>query len=202
MNFQGSDYHEVVEEYGVHWNFFFTLAAVKVLSSVIFSHFGSHNALRAALAVGMGHHVLLTYTGIEESYILNSSISRDESFIAANREGIASTVGYLAIYLASVYVGKVIYYSHKPKAEDWLRYGVRAFCQISILWFLLWALQSTPICRRSGNLSYIVWALATNYTLLYIQFAISFFQVCFQQLGLIHGPLICYELKVCFFVFF
>lgn len=40
---KGVDYHEHVSEYGIHWNFFFTLTAVKVsdlrLTSVIWTYF-------------------------------------------------------------------------------------------------------------------------------------------------------------------
>ena len=35
---KGIDYHEHVSEYGVHWNFFFTLAAVRVCTHFLISH--------------------------------------------------------------------------------------------------------------------------------------------------------------------
>lgn len=53
----------------------------------------------------------------------------------------------------------------------------------------------SPSCRRAANLSYSLWILATNYTILWCLGTISLLQAVVQHLGLLHGPLIAYELQ-------
>ena len=91
-------YHENVTEYGVHWNFFFSLAAVRLLSSLIQLMMTRTKTLWVtSLVIAVVYEGFLTF-GLA-SWILSPDTPRD-GVIEANREGLASSLGYLAIYLA------------------------------------------------------------------------------------------------------
>jgi len=98
---KATNYVEHGSEYGVHWNFFFTLAAVTL----------AHTLLRAAArAVGLrltsvvlfivaaalaaAQHYLLTVHGFEAWVMADGA--RD-NVVEANREGLVSMLGYCAI---------------------------------------------------------------------------------------------------------
>ena len=83
-----SNYHEHVTEYGVHWNFFFTLAFVKTISTVIPAQIRPLTLSCSLLVV----YELLLKLGLE-SWILSDSPR--SNLISANREGIFSLFGYL-----------------------------------------------------------------------------------------------------------
>ena len=99
-----SGYPEHVTEYGVHWNFFFTLAAVELLGRGCCALFGLIAAGRpraTALRCGLACAAALTARAlcVDETWVL-SDAARDSLF-AANREGLASAPGYVAIHFAT-----------------------------------------------------------------------------------------------------
>ncbi len=200
FHFIGLEYHEVVEEYGVHWNFFFTLALVKILSGFLFSVVHPTAALLLSFAVSLSYDLFLVQTGFQSDYLLNPAISRRGSLVDANREGLFSSIGYLSIYLASVYVGQVIYRNVRVRETvgDWLLYCGQSGTQVLILWALTYASHTwgNPCSRRAGNLSYVLWALATNYSILWLHLSLNLAQVLLQHSGLLHGPFIHYHLEL------
>ena len=93
-------YHENVTEYGTHWNFFFTLASVRLLSSLVQVMVTSTKAVWVtSVAVAVSYEGLLSFNLAE--WILAPDTPRDNLF-NSNREGIFSSLGYLSIYLAGV----------------------------------------------------------------------------------------------------
>ncbi|GJS53531.1 GWT1-like protein [Tanacetum coccineum] len=83
----GVDYQVHVGEYGVHWNFFFTLAGVAVLTSVI-NVSPKYCGLVGSLVL-LGYQVCLM-SGLN-SYLL--SAERGSDIISQNKEGIYSIFG-------------------------------------------------------------------------------------------------------------
>lgn len=188
----------MVEEYGVHWNFFFTLATVKILSALVFSIVPVSISIKAAIALACIYEIALVLFDIQSKYILNTNIPRNQSLIAANREGIFSTIGYTVIYLASIYVGQIIY-NYKCERRtiyDWCAYAIQTAVQIIVLWILTYTSVNygNSSCRRVANLSYILWILATNFTLLWLCLVLHLVQIICQKIGLLHGPLLYFEL--------
>jgi glucosaminylphosphatidylinositol acyltransferase len=97
ISVKGVDYAEHVTEYGVHWNFFFTLGFLPPFVAVFQSLFAvipSYSIL--AIILGSVYEILLDFTGLT-TYIITAP--RD-NIISQNREGIFSFLGYLAIFLA------------------------------------------------------------------------------------------------------
>lgn len=97
LSVKGVDYAEHVTEYGVHWNFFFTLGFLPpfvALFQSLFSVIPSYPVL--ALLLGSIYEILLDYTTLT-AYIITAPRA---NIISQNREGIFSFIGYLAIFLA------------------------------------------------------------------------------------------------------
>jgi phosphatidylinositol glycan class W len=97
-----TNYQEHVTEYGVHWNFFFTLAVVALLSTLISVRPPLAGALGTILIVG--YQFALQHLGLEH-YILHAP---RVDFVSANKEGICSAVGYFALYLFGVELGHLL----------------------------------------------------------------------------------------------
>jgi phosphatidylinositol glycan class W len=79
-----------VTEYGVHWNFFFTLAVISIVGNSLPLQ-GVHAAI-AAISIAGAYQCALTFTGLE-NYILNAP---RVDLLSANREGVFGCVGYSA----------------------------------------------------------------------------------------------------------
>ncbi|CEQ42998.1 SPOSA6832_04890 [Sporobolomyces salmonicolor] len=97
---KGVDYPEHVTEYGVHWNFFFTMALLPVFGSAL---------ERLAIKLDM-HWVGLIVTGGESPFgicfhQLWALEAPRTSLISQNKEGLVSFPGYLAIYLLGIASG-------------------------------------------------------------------------------------------------
>ncbi|GLE07840.1 hypothetical protein PINS_up019249 [Pythium insidiosum] len=178
LTVKGVNYQEHVTEYGVHWNFYFTLAGVYLLFSLLQLLGGSWatSPLIAAL-LAIGYQVYLTHDGGEE-FILYAP--RDTLF-SQNREGILSLFGYTALYIASVALGRMLFSyfeSHGARAMRNLRamvftLGLGLVILVTAT-FLSNRLVARP-SRRMVNLTYILWVLAEVVFLLLVYCGIQLF---------------------------
>jgi phosphatidylinositol glycan class W len=94
-----ADYQAHISEYGVHWNFFLTMAVVTTVMWML--PLKPLHALPLAAVLALFHQVTL-YMGARD-YILYAP--RTSGFFSANREGIIGSIGYMSIYLFSVAIG-------------------------------------------------------------------------------------------------
>lgn len=158
------DYHEHVSEYGVHWNFFLTLAVVRMLSIVILCFFNPARSWLISMCLALGYQYLLSVHGLRE-FVLTGSDGQGSrvGLLDANREGIFSSIGYLAIYFVGIQVGCFL---QKPRStlRDWLRAVAVLMAVQTLFWFLLKFSENgtESVSRRMANLSYILWMVAFN----------------------------------------
>lgn len=82
ISVKGSGYHEHVTEYGAQWNFFFTLASVKVATSIYFGLLPVSLSWFSAFLIGIGHEFIVTLK--LGAWVLDDHGSR-EGFLNANR---------------------------------------------------------------------------------------------------------------------
>lgn len=142
---KGLDYAEHVTEYGVHWNFFFTLALLPP-SVTLLPRFSPHFM---ALVISCLYQATLEFTSLKV-WILTAS--RDNLF-SQNREGLFSFFGYLAIFL----IGQSIGLDVLPRNRNMKRLFLWS------AWFnLLLFLTRFDISRRLANLPYVLWVSAFN----------------------------------------
>ncbi|XP_033636407.1 phosphatidylinositol-glycan biosynthesis class W protein-like isoform X1 [Asterias rubens] len=162
ISVKNTGYHEHVSEYGVHWNFFFTLAVVIMSSSVCLLIIPPSMSGLFSLAIALGYQHLLSNHGLGE-FVLEGSdgFGSREGLLNANREGLVSCVGYVAIYFAGVWAGRFLLKQRTLFFDWWI-----AFLLLNVVNVLLWVLVAAsstyiqPICRRTANLSYIIWTLS------------------------------------------
>ncbi|KAL3668389.1 hypothetical protein V7S43_006478 [Phytophthora oleae] len=168
LTVKGVNYQEHVSEYGVHWNFYFTLAGVYLVYSFLrlFGNWASSPVMAAFIA--FGYQLYLSHYGGEE-YILTAP--RD-NLMSQNREGILSLAGYTSLYMFAVYAGQSIFSymdSNGSKMHRNMRWLAITLVVIAVfLWlstFLAVRLVARP-SRRMLNLSYLLWVLAESLTLL------------------------------------
>lgn len=143
-----SGYQKHVTEYGVHWNFFITLAFIRLFATAI----NTKRSLLSGLLILSMHEYILSTNGIKE-WVL-SDYSRD-TFVSANREGLVSLPGYIGLYLIGIEIGKLIN-SNK---------SIRLFFKLLLLLSL--SSIATPfldhrygISRRLADLGYCIWIVA------------------------------------------
>ncbi|QRV84885.1 hypothetical protein RhiJN_12901 [Ceratobasidium sp. AG-Ba] len=101
---KGTEYPEHVTEYGVHWNFFITLALLPPVS-VLFHPLIVHIPLSIlGLFVTLVHQIVLNNTPLQLWALGNDR----SSLLSQNKEGIVSFVGYLALHLLGLAIGTLI----------------------------------------------------------------------------------------------
>lgn len=135
-----SGYKYSVSEYGVHWNFFLTLAVLPVSELMI----NKSKRLYAGLGL-LALYQLALLSGLE-SWLL-SDIAPRSNLLSQNKEGIFSTIGYTAIYLLASYfnINRI-----KLIGSTLISLAVYACTQY---------LHLLP-SRRSCNLPYVAWVIA------------------------------------------
>lgn len=113
MVLKGIDYHEHVTEYGIHWNFFITLAITKIVGISILYIFKEKTAWLSGIVLMLMYEISLT-CGLKDWVF--GSVGRD-TFLTANREGIVSCLGYVNLFLVSSYIGHIVHEKYEYKLE-------------------------------------------------------------------------------------
>ncbi|XGW12098.1 hypothetical protein V3C99_013072 [Haemonchus contortus] len=166
------NYPQHVTEYGVHWNFFYTLAVVKVVPVVLPKRF----PLLWAFLFGIFQQTMLM-NGYQE-WILDGENRRDTLF-RANAEGICSLMGYITIYYLADTLAAFISKTG-IRVKSWIECCWRLYV-FSIMFYGMqvvaeWSLGQPS--RRVVNITYIFSAMS------FLTFTLACF-LCVQLFSLI-----------------
>lgn len=191
---KGMDYAEHVTEYGVHWNFFFTLGFLPPFLAVCHSAFAMVRSYEVlALLVGVAYEAVLDFTRLK-AYIFTAP--RD-NILSQNREGIFSLFGYLAIFLTGHAAGMYMLPRESTPTSNATVLSRAGFSQFrkSVVgklaaWSVIWSVLTVfalsyhgcnlQVSRRLANLPYVLWVAAFNCSHLTICCLIE--QFCFPDL--------------------
>ncbi|TVY87625.1 GPI-anchored wall transfer protein [Lachnellula willkommii] len=169
---KGLDYAEHVTEYGVHWNFFFTLGFLPpflALFQTAFAYIPSYAGL--AVLLGTAYQVALEFTSLK-AFVLTAPRT---NLFSQNREGIFSFFGYLAIFLAGQSTGMFVLprklTSTATTGTEQRKRLLLTLGAWSGFWIALFMLTtnykyglSLSVSRRLANLPYVLWISAFNST--------------------------------------
>ena len=150
---------EHVTEYGVHWNFFFTLAAAASALAAL-PLYGAR-ALAAACGLLSAYQIAL-FCGLAEW--LQRDARDVSSFVDANREGLASLAGYVALAYLGCAAAPVVTLPQLKAARArsvLLPVGAAAAawaCTVCLNAFV------QPVSRRFCNAAYVAWVAALSLT--------------------------------------
>ncbi|CED82797.1 Uncharacterized membrane protein [Phaffia rhodozyma] len=177
---KGAKYPEHVTEYGVHWNFFFTMGLVPPFGVLIYPLTRYLNFSAFGIILTLVHQALLSFYGLEQ-WAINSPRT---NLLTMNKEGIVSFPGYLALYLLGLDLGQYIlppsarfaYSLRRPTSKTISKPGslVPVLVGLSAVWWtLLWITMGcgvdgwgVQVSRRLANLPYVLWITAFNTTFL------------------------------------
>ncbi|KAF4665251.1 hypothetical protein FOZ61_010889 [Perkinsus olseni] len=166
-------YYVPTSEYGVHWNFFLTIAAVQIFASIIPQRLPTNLLLALALLITGLHQYLLTspLSNLEEFVFYAERLD----FISANKEGIFGVPGFIAIHLFGVVSGRLLFalnYSKNKVGDIFLMvaYGVLFFGTYYGYTFMTDQMGLLP-SRRLVNMPFV---LATTFGNLYVMGVVAF----------------------------
>ncbi|KAK4685828.1 glucosaminylphosphatidylinositol acyltransferase, partial [Tremellales sp. Uapishka_1] len=188
---KGSDYPEHVTEYGVHWNFFFTLGLLPVLGTLLFPI--RQNFMRwsiMGLVISAVHQGLLKNTRLQGWVLSEARIG----LVGMNKEGLVSLPGYLAIFLLGLSTGGHILRSASPvrsgpksDASQTQSHYEKRRVELALVLFsysIAWwgglgvcRLLGGEVSRRLSNLPYVLWVAGynTSFLLGYLVLEIALF---------------------------
>ncbi|XP_055614530.1 phosphatidylinositol-glycan biosynthesis class W protein-like [Uranotaenia lowii] len=180
---QEIDYQQHVSEYGVHWNFFLTLAVIKIVGTLIMDLVKEPETAKFIAISLLCCHEMFLHLGVSQ-YVMNEKIGR-ESIIDANREGISSIPGYIALYLASVYLGSVMRPGQEIQpAKKFLRCAIKLTIIAAICWKMIYVCEGMfGVSRRLANMGYVFWILSigSSMCVLFMFFEVFIYFVRFEE---------------------
>lgn len=165
---QQIDYQVHTSEYGVHWNFFLTLAFTKICGSFIVALIQNVEHTKFAAIIILTIHELGLQLGLSR-YVLDENIPRD-NFWSANREGISSIPGYIGIYLATVYMGHLLKFDIEiVRPKEFLKSTAKLFGMSVVTWKLIYICNGMfGVSRRLANMGYVAWILSIGSTMIFL----------------------------------
>ncbi|KAI8375141.1 GWT1-domain-containing protein [Blakeslea trispora] len=149
------DYQEHNSEYGLHWNFFFTLGFLPPFVTAL----GAFRPFAVTGLIIACTYQLILHQGLQD-WILNAP---RVDLVSANKEGICSLAGYLSIFLLGLQVGAWVFSSSKN-----LMFKLSGFSGFMWSLFGIWIFMfpDNYVSRRMANLPYVLWVVAFNVSLL------------------------------------
>jgi len=159
------DYHEHTSEYGVHWNFFVTLAFVWLNADTLHGLVPPKPIPILAAAMLVLYRCVLAWSDLEE-VVLSSPRT---NIVEANREGILSVLGFTALYLIAESISLNVLFRHGSGPSHKIPLGALGTIASSAvgLYIVLVSLDRAPVSRRLTNPAYIVVVLAICTTVLF-----------------------------------
>ncbi|KAF9224938.1 GWT1-domain-containing protein [Gyrodon lividus] len=180
---KGTQYPEHVTEYGVHWNFFLTLAILPVAEVALHPIIKYIPIALLGLWIAVLQQFALSTGGLKD-FLLDAPRS---NIIYANKEGLISLLGYFSIHIMGLSLGTIILppspsYFRKQQAiylegdkdkhaarldPSAPRQNPKTIMELSsyaVVWWVLLAFVriGLDVSRRMANLSYILWIVAFN----------------------------------------
>lgn len=178
-------YHVPASEYGVHWNFFITLGVTKVFTSFFLNVFNVKHIYMNAVMLLMAHEMLLE-SGLKQFVFEDSP--RD-NFFKANKEGIVSSLGFVVLYLFSVYFGYILNIKDKNQSVfKVFRKHLIAVC-LSLCFSVVFQ-HCFGISRRLANGAYIGWILFLGIFCQTIFYLVQVCQKAFFRTDIVQVPYI------------
>ncbi|KAI8923370.1 GWT1-domain-containing protein [Entophlyctis helioformis] len=167
-----ANYQEHVTEYGVHWNFFFTLGLVSLLVTLQGIIVPKLSFALVGVVVLAGYQTALM-NGLDD-YILNAP---RVDLISMNREGLCSLAGYYCIFQVAAEIGKRLLPNETlSPAKLHRKRAVTLVGSLAILSALYWTCSQVlgiQTSRRMANAPYVFWVAAVCVFFLAGMFAID-----------------------------
>ncbi|XP_005394007.1 PREDICTED: phosphatidylinositol-glycan biosynthesis class W protein [Chinchilla lanigera] len=158
------DYQEHLSEYGVHWNFFFTLVVVKLVTTVLLIVFPLNKSWIVAISITVLYQLTLDLTPLKRLILYGTDGSGTRvGLLNANREGIISTLGYVAIHMAGVQTGLYVF-RNRTHVKDCIKVAC-CLLLISISLFIslhIVQVNVEAVSRRMANLAFCMWIVASS----------------------------------------
>lgn len=100
-------------------------------------------------------------------------------FLAANKEGLASIAGYVALHLAAAATARTLGYKPRSSARDWIMTGLQAVGVSGAAFTATYVMHTAvdPVSRRLANLSYCLWMYSLGTFALVMSILVTFFRV-------------------------
>uniref|UniRef100_A0A2K6TNM4 Phosphatidylinositol-glycan biosynthesis class W protein n=1 Tax=Saimiri boliviensis boliviensis TaxID=39432 RepID=A0A2K6TNM4_SAIBB len=157
-------YQEHLTEYGVHWNFFFTVIVVKLVTPLLLIIFPLNKSWFIALSITLA----LDFTPLKRLILYGTDGNGTQvGLLNANPKGIISTLGYVAIHMAGVQTGL---YVHKNRSH--IKGLIKVACCLLLaaisLFISLYVVQVNveSVSLRMANLAFCIWIVASSLILL------------------------------------
>eukprot|EP00963_Diacronema_lutheri_P001609 scaffold102_cov340-Pavlova_lutheri.AAC.66 len=160
------DYQLHVGEYGVHWNFFITQGVLSLVPLVVCPL--SDFALLLGTLLLSGHQYLLMRTGGALNNYIHGH-ARTHYIIDMNKEGIYSLPGYVSLYLIGAGLARMLKLTTLPWNAT--RKHARNLLFVAAgLWLCFCQAERVlePASRRTCNLTYVLWMLAFNFSMIFL----------------------------------